>query len=58
MWLAEKMENPAGTKLKVSTAMLERSRLEKLDWEDVEWWVYQGAIPPEAIGFPTPRLVE
>ena len=49
VWLAGRMDNPAGMIVQVRTALLDAARLVKLDWADVDWWVYQGIIKPEAI---------
>lgn len=45
VWLAGKMVNPEGTVLKVQVGRLDLSKLFKLGWDDVDWWVYQGRIP-------------
>ncbi|KKL26920.1 hypothetical protein LCGC14_2390400 [marine sediment metagenome] len=49
VWLAGNLADRAGTILRIQTRLLDRARLVELDWHDVGWWVYRGAIPPAAI---------
>jgi hypothetical protein len=49
IWLNEVDRDKWGQTLKISTQSLRKSRLIKLEKEDVDWWVYQGGIPISAI---------
>jgi hypothetical protein len=49
VWLAERMNTMDGIIFTIETDKLDRVKLHKLDWDDVNWWVYEGIIPPEAI---------
>ena len=52
VWLGEKFKKPwidPECILKIDTEYLEPERLYALNLDDVDWWVYQGTIPPNAI---------
>ncbi len=49
IWLAGKMFSPIGAILGIKTAGLDLRKLFKLDWEDVDWYIYQGHIAPGLI---------
>ena len=49
IWLAGKMFSPIGTILKIKTVGLDLSKLFKLDWDDVDWYIYQGCIVPDLL---------
>ncbi len=56
VWLAEKMNTLDGKIYSVDCSKLEIMKLHKLDWEDVDWWVYEGTIPPSQ--FITQRSID
>ncbi len=49
VWLSEKMNTMDGAIFSVDTKMLNARKLHKLDWDDVNWWVYEGGIPSVAV---------
>lgn len=48
VWLAERMNTIDGVIFSIDTTKLDTTKLHKLDWLDVDWWVYEGTIPPNA----------
>ena len=49
VWLAERMNTLDGVIYLIKADKLDSAKLYKLDWDDVDWWVYAGIIPPELL---------
>ena len=49
VWLAGRMFSSIGAILGIKTVGLDLRKLFKLDWDDVDWYIYQGYIAPNLI---------
>lgn len=49
VWLAERMNTIDGVIFSIDTNKLDKRRLHKLNWGEVDWWVYEGIVPPELL---------